>query len=515
MTINFNQWHPMPRYGLAAAVYAYERSNNGTFPSLAIEDLPALAKLAMDKSKRGYLLQAVPKGGTETDKAVYNDFNEVEKLKPGKASRQDSAHGFFLAPHVLTSNDSAKLLGEFAGLQKTMTKDPTKNYQLKRSFSPMTSKTNAGRGSMSDPKDDVLEAAFTAVASATPHKAAALDFDNFTNIGLIPDIPFVDETDNTFPLLEYIRLLGYIQNDLGEARVGKYDPDKAKYIGRPSLYRGNFQYALSNVNFGSLQLLAALSRVMEEGRIIAPDRVKAVVQYLENRPIHIVGYDSASQEQFGTHLTDLTENGRLYRMLADVWKVEFYDVDNKDKYGSPQWKHLKRNLNRWLRRFDSASFRGFLSIRAVYPTTFLYPLKTYFMRQQISEEIVDSALALGKSINRAAYRSAVDKTDADKVTGRSVYEYKARVLASLESNIRSAREPEQLLAQVSTLVARMTNSDLSKDSEKFMRALLLEEIELKQGQDLLVAFMRLNQSKPKAEEQSADAATEEEEVHPT
>ena len=119
------------------------------------------------------------------------------------------------------------------------------------------------------------------------------------------------------------------------------------------------------------------------------------------------------------------------------------------------------------------------------------------MSKGIDASIVDAAMSLGQSLNRAAYTSAKEKVEADKKTGRGVYEYKARVLASLESNIRSASSAEKLLAQVSTLVGRITKYDLAKDSAPFMRAVLVkgeDHLELSQAKDLLVAFMRLNQS---------------------
>ncbi|NJC25690.1 hypothetical protein [Neolewinella antarctica] len=508
MNLNFNTWHPMPRYGLAAAIVDYEREHKGNFPELTAPELARMAIASLALNKRGYLLRTVPNRDGGANSVRYQDFNEVEKLRPGKPAKQNSANGFFLAPHVLTSNDSGKMVNEFAALTNALKGPLDKSFQLKRSFSPMTSKTNAGRGTMSDPKDELLQAAFTAVASSTKRKAAALDYDNYTNIGLIPDLPLVTEDGTEYPLVEYVHILELIQKNLGDVRIGTKDLKTNKYGPRPAYYRGNFQYALSNVNFGSLQLLAALSRLMEEGQAIRPERVQRLIGYMEHRPLHIIGYDSGRQEQFGSHLTELTRNGILYHMLNDIWKVDFYDIKD-NKYKDPKWKHFKRNLDRWLRRFDWPSFIAFLSVRATYPISFLQPIK-YFMSQKISEEIIDSALALGKSINYAAFKSAQEKKKADKATARTVFDYKTRVLASLESNIRSARQPEQLLAQISTQIGRMTNYDVDGKAEAFMRAILTEELDLKQGQNLLIAFMRLNQSYDRAVAESEKSTDESE-----
>ena len=43
----------------------------------------------------------------------------------------------------------------------------------------------------------------------------------------------------------------------------------------------------------------------------------------------IVGYDYNGQQQFGSHLTELTANGMLYRALEDVWKVELVGVERR------------------------------------------------------------------------------------------------------------------------------------------------------------------------------------------
>lgn len=510
MQDRFNDWHPLPRYGLAAAIHEWRRRTGKKrgLPEFTDAALAELAREALTWIQFGFLLEAQTEGAV-ADKVRYVQFDRVEQLDPGSKSGQNSANGYFLAPHVLTSNNSGMMVKEFKSMQKALKGKLDKSYQLKRSFSPQTSKINGGTRSMSDPKDELLVAAFTAIGAASNHKAAALDYDNFTNVGLIPDIPFYLPHEERYPLLDYIRMLSLIQENLDDAYVGKYDPEKKKYIGRPRIYRGNYREAPNNVNFGIVQLLAAFSGLIERNEGSSPDEVKALVRDLANRPIMIVGYDYNGQQQFGNHLTDLTANGLLYRALEDVWKVELVGIDAGKKYSSPNWEHFKRNLDRWLRRFDTPAFRGFLSVRANYPGTFYPLIRKHFLmpEQKITEEIVDSAMAMGKSLNSAAYWAADEKfkNDGGK-TQRDLYEYKSRVLSSLESNIRSAKGGSQLLSQVSTLIGRMTNSDLSSDSAAFMRAVTTGEIDYKVAQDLLIAFMRLNQTKQKQEGQT-DAST--------
>ena len=52
----------------------------------------------------------------------------------------------------------------------------------------------------------------------------------------------------------------------------------------------------------------------------------------------------------------------------------------------------------------------------------------------------------------------------------------------------------------------MTSYDLSPDSAAFMRAVTTGELDFKVAQDLLIAFMRLNQTRQKGEE-SSDTST--------
>lgn len=505
MEDRFNNWHPLPRYGLASAIHDWRSrtDNMRSMPGLDDASLAVLADEALTKVQFGFLLEARTEG-VAADTVTYAVFNQIDRLDPGSKSGQNSANGFFLAPHVLTSNNSGMMVQEFKALQKALKGELDKSYQLKRSFSPQTSKINAGTKSMSDPKDELLVAAFTAIGAATQRKAAALDYNTFTNIGLVPDIPFSIPKNNNYPLLDYLSMLNRIQGDLGGAYVGKYDPEKKKYIGRPPIYRGNFRNALNNVNFGILQLLAAFSGMIERGQEVDQEEVEALVESLTGRPIMIIGYDYNGQEQFGSHLKEITSNGELFRALNEVWKVELVGIDTAKKFKSPAWDHLKRNLERWLRRFDPPSFRGFLSVRANYPITFLPLIHKYFLMQKISKEIVDSAMAMGKSLNTAAYKAGLVKAGEDtRQNARDIYEYKARVLSSLEGNIRSAKSGSQLLSQVSTLIGRMTSYDLNPESAPFMHAVLTGEVEYKVAQDLLIAFMRLNQVK-----QKEDAATD-------
>ncbi|NJB84455.1 hypothetical protein GGR26_000200 [Lewinella marina] len=505
-----NDLHPLPRYGLAVAMFDFWKQNDNEFPQIkTFKQLATLADTSLGLNHYGFLLEKNA-NGPEVGKFVYRNFGDDRGgLRPGKSSGQNTANGYFLSPHVLTSNNSAMMVKEMAGLRKALKGKLTKNYSLKRSFSPMTTKMNAGTRSMSDPSDDVLSAAFTAVATSTPRKAAALDYGSFTNVGLIPDLPFYVQSTGRYPLFEYLVVLdGILHNLKPEVLTGTFDEKKKQYK-RPDIFNGNFRYALRNVDFGSLGLVAAISEWRKQSDQHSEEKVEEVLTYLASFPIYIVGYDSIRQEQFGHHLVTLTEGGVLYAMLNDLWKVEFYDsADGRMDYSNPKWKHLIRNVDRFLRFFTPASFQGFLSLRATYPMSFYLIFHKYFLMQGINESILKSAMALGRSINQAAYFEARARTDADKKTNRDLYTYKTRVLASLESNIRSARTADQLLGQLSTTIGRMASMDIDSAAGPFFEAMLTsgpDRIELKQAQNLIVTFMRLRQEHVSSkEEEQAD-----------
>ena len=518
---NPNQLHPLPRYGLAAAIYAESEGKRSKFPPLEREaDYAELAYRILDKSRFTFLLK--PNVNSVDNSKVNYATAEVDnkQLAPGSATKRNSTHGYFLAPHVLTGNNSGPLVKELYSLQKLIRAGKLdKLYGMKRSFSPLTAKINSGTRSMSDPPDDILSAAYTAIAVLTPHKAAALDYDSFTNAGLIPDVDFYNEATDTYPLVNYIRVLDQLlESDSSEKLKSTYDLKTKKYA-RPNIYYGNYRYAPRSIHIGSVSLLSAFSGWLKQSRTsvaieaVSEEEVNQILAQLAGRPIYTFGYEANRQETVQHHLVDLASSSSLHDATQDMGRIRFYDSPDKLDFKGTKWKLFVRYFDAFLRFSTSTSFRNLLSLRATYPASFLPIFEKHFtMREQLKPEIVDAAIALGRSLNHAAYRSAQQKEENDKVTSRKVREYKARVLASLESNIRSARTPESLLAQISTLTSRMTNYDLDSGAEALMRAMLQEgddHLELVRAKDLIIAFMRLSHYKPQSpDEESGDGVLE-------
>ncbi len=495
--INPNDMHPLPRYGLATAVAQWLERHEEPPAMNTEEDYALLAKESLEHNRGQFMLKAEP-AGVDADKRIFKSVKS-EDLKPGKANGQVTATGYFTAPHVLTGNNAADLNKEMLNLIKELGSGKFKNYELKRSFAPLVSKINAGSSSMSNPKVDLLTAAFTAVAVSSPSKAAAFNYKEVSNVGVIPDLDYTGDHDS-HPLLDYLYVLDKVTKGIGnDAAIGAYREKDKRYL-RPPLFNGNFKHALRNVQLGSVGLLAAIGQWITENKDELPEDAalgEAVLEQLANRPIYLFGYQDNRQEQFGHHLVELSQDGYLYTLLKDNWKVEFYDIKSEKKYSDPKYKHFQRNLDHFLRFFTDASFKNFLATRATYPPSFFHLLNKYFMHSKIPQPIVDSAMEFGRSINMAAYYGAKEDLANDKKTDRDLGDYKHRILSSLEGNIRSAKTPDELLARISTILGRMTKRDITAKADVFMNGLLTQDIELDQGKNLLLAFMRLNQYKAK------------------
>ncbi|WP_125185318.1 hypothetical protein [Botryobacter ruber] len=102
--INFQ--HPYPRYGFAAALVSSQLFN---YPD-HLETWEDIKKLAMEGIKTGLGFFSVSTKDDPKNEGVKKlHFKPVpaDELNPGKANNQIAATGYFIAPHVVTSDGSA------------------------------------------------------------------------------------------------------------------------------------------------------------------------------------------------------------------------------------------------------------------------------------------------------------------------------------------------------------------------------------------------------------------------
>jgi hypothetical protein len=296
------------------------------------------------------------------------------------------------------------------------------------------------------------------------------------------------------------------QQDGGKRRMSKYDADKNKF-GRPEMFKGNFPNALPNVELSAVGVLAVMGKWMSEREQVDPEYEK-VMSALAHSTLLLAGYGEHRQEKFNHHLVGNTIDGSVYRALADLWKVNIIGVDRANRYSNPKWKLFVMHLNRFLQFFNHAALSNLISIRATYPPSLAPLFNKYFMETSpnFTPELIASAKAFGKTLNRAAFTAAgKEKSEGGK---SSIYEYKTRVLNQLESYIRSAKDKDELLAKIATVTGRMTGFDIDSQAAFFQTEFLTnDEITLKQGQNLLVIFMRLDQRDPK-DKKATETVTE-------
>lgn len=494
---NINTWHPLPRYGLAAAMVQFDLDDCDIERSTDTELLDLAAGTLFQN-----LSDILMKAESLPEKEQAFKFRPVadEELEPGKKSGQVAEHGFFIMPHVTTSNNAADVVKEIRNLLELIgSRKHTKPYELKRSFSPVIAKFNAGKKSMSNPKVSLLEAALTAVATVTSLKPAAFNYDDALNVSLIPDLPFYDEATNSFPLLMFIRLFRLIQKEgLGvEAYIGSFDSEKKRFR-RPSIYYGNYPNPPRSYGFGSVSVLAAMGKWLNEFEIMAREigDELPVLGELAGRSVYVLSYGGTSQESFGHHLVQIAQSGYLYEVTSNAWRVSFPNVEDRTKFSDPAWKNFIRVLDQFLRFFNSPAWSNFLAQRAYYPSEFAQLFKTFFMeKKNIPETVVHSAMQYGKSLNVAAYLTAKRQREEDEQAGRrtgpTLDEYKNRTLTQFESTIRSAKSATALLAQMATIVGRLTMRDIHPEGALFMQEVAKGNIDQETARDLIIAFMRL------------------------
>ncbi|MAT55586.1 MAG: hypothetical protein CMN32_14000 [Saprospirales bacterium] len=491
--IELNNWHPMPRYGVAAALVSKGQSNI-EYPA----DRGVLWELAKDVLPQ--LLDYVMLCPHKTDNLEFVVFRPVPsgELNPGKASGQTSANGFYIAPHVLSSQNAADIVKEVKGIYATLMKeDKESNYELKKSFAPMIAKINAGKKSMSNPKIDVLKAAFTAIATLTKLKAAAFikdTSDNFGNAGILPDLPFFDAESSSYPLIEFIELVDEIMSQgLGDdAFTSKMDKNS---YNRPKVFYGNYPHAPRTFGLGSLSLVAAIGKWVEEHNNLY-GKASAVLDWLSGRPIYIVSYLGTQQERFGHHLIDLALSGDLYQIIQMTSRVELIGIPSDTKFSNPKWQLFLRSFDHFLRLFDASSWQNFLMHRATYPIEFFHLFKTYFMKTgKYTDELIESAVAYGRSLNRAAYLAGKENA-GESASIKAVTEAKQKVMLQLESIIQSAETNQELVARLNAQVGRLTFQDIDSKASLFLKEVVNGKIGLEESQHLITAFMRLSSYDP-------------------
>lgn len=513
-----NNWHPYPRYGVAAAMLASQ------IDEIDMEDMGTIKEIlkqALNDGLTQFMLMRkdVPAKDYE-GKLSYTYLSDPDRLDPGSKSGQNSANGYYTAPHVLTSNDSKKLVGEIRKLLGELEKpkfDPAAPYQLKRSFAPLVAKINAGNSNMNNPKVGVVMAAFTAVATLTAWKPATYTAlkggGDANNVGVIPDLPFYDEAAGSYPLRDFIDLFRRISTTKDAAGLfeGRFDK---KFI-RPRIFQGNYPNAPRGKSIGAVSLLVAMGEWIKEASELAKDEraqhVRTVLEAMVGRPIYLVSNAGTKQETFRHHLVELTTQGEMKDIVMAINRTHLIGEESKERGESNKTLQFRMMADRFLRLFTAPSFQDFLAFRAEYPAALLPLINLYYEKMKLTPELIQSARAYGQSLNYAAYKAADREFKDDLAKGRkgaNLQEYKDKFLTQFESAIGSAKSGPDLISRLSTMAGRITKQEIRPEAIPFMEAVALGEesggIDRDTAKQLVTAFMRVSSydtSKVKREEQ--------------
>lgn len=498
--IDLNNTHPVVRFGVAAA-YVRAKIADKEFDLNNLESLFALAEFALNDALNNLVLG--PNPGTVPETIHYKLLSGEELSKKGSIKRS-AANGYFIAPHVLTSQNVADIIKEINNLLKVLKdKKYDSNYELKRSFAPIISKLNAGKKSMSNPKVPLFEAVFTALATTTSYKPAAFVKelgDKFSNAGIIPDLPFYE--GDTKPLIDFISLFQSMQaQGLGQS-VNITKPRKDKKFPRPTVFFGNYPNRPQTFGLGVVSVIAAIGKWAEEHEDDFSSSEK-VLKLLEDRPLYIISYNNIGQEKFSHHLTELSKSGTLHTLLTSLKRVSIIGVSNAAKFSDPKWSLFIDSMDKFLRFYNKGSWQNFLAVRATYPIEFFHLLNAYFMKDgKYPQEIIQAAVAYGEALNKAAYHAAKRETTTDQnrqIDGRTINEYKQRTLLQLESIVDSAKNNRDLIARLNSQVGRFTMWDIPATAEPFLTAVTNDQVEKQDAKDLVKAFMRLSTYTPTEE----------------
>ena len=495
--MDYNALHPYPRYGAAVAL---ARAGKTPTEVTTPEALAPLVAEAIEDALTTYTVHTADDPTVEgTDTLT---FHWVKDPAPGSKTGQTAANGYYLAPHVVTSDGSALGLLTAARALAAELRDSDallKPTALKRSFAPLVAKVNAGTASPSDPKTTRLNAALTALTTVTPDKAAAW---SLGTAALVPDLPLVDPDDpERFPLLDYVWLFGVLRRQFYDSAAAmRTPPAKSGGYKRPRLHEGNFPEAPSNSTLSALGVVASVGWWARHGETQAVDDpegwARRVLDLLAERPLLVVSYDGTRQERFGHHLVDLALDGDLRATLAALRRVMPTAADG---WSDPKVDLFRTMADRFLRLFTRPALRDLLATRAAYPPELGFVFDAYFTTYAmppLSPDLVASARAYGAALNHAAYRAAAASAQSDEKRrgedARKVAEYKQRALVEFESAVQSAKSGPELLAKVGSRAGRLAGYEIPPEAGPFMEAVASEGVPLEQARDLVTAFIRLS-----------------------
>mgnify|MGYP000072880547 CR=1 FL=1 len=478
--------HPYPRYGLASVLYHADIRTVSPDTIPGKEELAELAGKFISDALHKYRLHTKDKPLDDADTKLRFRYLKAEELSTG----QKAENLYYLAPHIATGDRSANNLVKEAKKMIKKLKDGkklNKTVQLKRSFSPFTTKINAGTRTPSDPKVDLIHAAFTMSATLTYYKPTAWINKSSANQVIIPDLPLND-------LLLFIDLFDKMSSmETDNLYVRELKAGNKNY--RPPLFNGNYPNAPNTPVFGPVGLAGAMGVWAKKADV--HDLMDKVLDKLVKNPIYLVSYEASlfKQTHLGHHVARLAKEQNLPQAINGLYYADFYNPEHNRRDNPTRLLFLDM-ASRFLQLYSKSAFKDFLAFRLQYPHSFSPILEDYFMNEEnISKEIIESARVYGSYLNLVAYLIGKDEAD-NKQTGKNEFEAKARVLAQFESTAMSCKTSTELFSRLNVQAGRMSNRDVPEGASVFMEATNTGKISIDTAKQLILAYMRLRGEKP-------------------
>jgi hypothetical protein len=256
-------------------------------------------------------------------------------------------------------------------------------------------------------------------------------------------------------LIDFIDLFYQLHEEQGD--VLTLERQEGKKRRRPPIYDGNYPGAPRNAIFGPVGLMAAMGRWIRGAETTgwAEDALEAIPEH----PLYLVSDDQSLMKQvrIGEHVSRLALQHDLPKALNGLYHARHY-ISDHNAPDDPQGKLFDQMANRFLQSYTRPAFRDFLAFRAEYAASFSLILEDYFMSQYetLSEDLVRSARAYGKYLNRQAWEAGV-KEEKTKDTGRDAEKAQTNVLNQMESIVMSSERPSEIFARLNREARQIDN----------------------------------------------------------
>lgn len=445
---------------------------------------------------------------------------EKVKYQTENLKRGDTESGIFLSPTIVSSDMTAQKLWENVEEFKAKLVNKESVYfnekeSVKQTFAPTAGEYNNGKSSRQTANITLMEAICCTITTISPDKPAFAQITikdkkrSYSNTTILPDLP-IHQLKQFITVFRRVSL--FKTENLMVGNIYRTE-DKGKVTEKPSrpmIFNGNFPHAPKSKALSALGLLGAIGEWAIEADDIG--LAKDVLQSLESCPIYIVSADKVHITGYNHFVVKLAREARLGSVIDSLFYIQTYLTFKKPKTGDLKETKKYRDLvqresdkvaffaARFLHLFDEMAFREFLAIRAEYPAQLEILFKTFFMEKKlIDPPIVASARQLGEWLNRVAYivskeeveRDAASKSFDKKKKSEKIREEKAKILVELESSAFSAKTGSALIGQTVTRAGRLSQSDAPAEAQLFMEKTISGELELREAQQMLMAFSRL------------------------